>query len=200
VARPREFVEADVITKATALFWSRGYHAVTIDDVLSAIEMARQSFYNTFVDKRQLLLLCLRQYRDAQLAVLKGCFAQADGTTGFRAVFDSVLNEPDSGKRRGCFMLSTSSELASVDVQVSDMAAEFQVAVEDLFASRLLASADGGGEPVDPRVADAARYKARHLAVVYFGLRAMVKADPRSSAVTDASRHALALIAESKTS
>lgn len=187
MARPREFVAEEVVGKALTAFWLRGYHAMSVDDVLSAIGIGRQSFYNAFGDKRALLGLCLARYRDQQQATLAGYFAtRATVTAGFTALFESFLAEPDAHKRRGCLILNTAVELAASDVDVADVAAAYQLAIEDLFAAQLARALTEGSAAMDE-----ARRKARLLVAIYLGLRTMAKADPRSSAIADAIKLAI---------
>jgi TetR/AcrR family transcriptional regulator, transcriptional repressor for nem operon len=192
VARPREFVADDVVAKAATAFWLRGYHALSVDDVLSAIGIGRQSFYNAFSDKRALLGLALVRYRDQQLATFAGYFASRPTVaTGFTGLFESFLAEPDAHKRRGCLILNTAVELAASDVDIADLAAAYQVAIEDLFAAQLARSLREGSSAMDE-----ARRKARLLVAIYLGLRIMAKADPRSTAIADAIKLAIEQVTE----
>ena len=193
MGRKREFDDDVVINKALMLFWQRGYHALTIDDVLSAIGLARQSFYNSYSDKRTLLLRCLGRYRQQVLTNLETQLAsKATPAAGVAAVFEGIAAEPDHHKRRGCLMISCASELAAADIDVADAAAGFQVAIEDAFAAQLnrgIAELLAANYPAPPTLDDARR-KARSLTATYFGLRALAKADLRSTALTDAARSA----------
>jgi TetR/AcrR family transcriptional regulator, transcriptional repressor for nem operon len=191
MARPREFVTDEVVTKALAAFWLRGYHAMSIDDVLSSIGVGRQSFYNAFTDKRTLFGMCLVRYRDQQLATLAGYFeAKPTVYGGFAALFESIVAEPDANKRRGCLMLNAASELAITDVEIADLASAYQLSIEDLFAAQLVRGL-AGGTSFSGHTADDARRKSRLLVAVYLGLRSMAKADPRSTAIADAVKLAI---------
>lgn len=187
MARPREFVADEVVAKAATAFWLRGYHAMSVDDVLSAIGIGRQSFYNAFGDKRALLGLCLVRYSEQQLASFASYFASRPTmAAGFAALFESFLAEPDAHKRRGCLILNTAVELAASDVDIADLAAAYQVAIENLFAAQLVQSLPEGSSAIDE-----ARRKARLLVAIYVGLRMMAKADPRSTAIADAIKLAI---------
>lgn len=54
--RPREFDEDDVVTRATDLFWRRGYHATSVRDLGEALGLSASSLYRTFGDKHALFL------------------------------------------------------------------------------------------------------------------------------------------------
>ena len=57
--RPRKFVEEDVIAAAVAVFVSEGYGGTTIEGLLKATGLGKQSLYNSFGGKRQLFLRAL---------------------------------------------------------------------------------------------------------------------------------------------
>lgn len=60
--RPRSFDEGDALEKAVQVFWSKGYDAVTIDDLVAAMGVGRPSLYSVFGDKRTLFLRALKAY------------------------------------------------------------------------------------------------------------------------------------------
>lgn len=71
MARPREFDEAAVITKATQLFWEQGYRRTTPQHLLDATGLSKSSLYATFGSKQGLFELCLEQYVQNQEALLR---------------------------------------------------------------------------------------------------------------------------------
>jgi hypothetical protein len=50
--RPREFDLNEVLDKAAQVFCERGYHATSISDLTSGMELASGSVYKAFKDKR----------------------------------------------------------------------------------------------------------------------------------------------------
>lgn len=59
MARPRKFVEEDVIIAAAGAFVAKGYGGTTIADLTEATGLGKQSLYNSFGGKRQLFLRAL---------------------------------------------------------------------------------------------------------------------------------------------
>ncbi|MCZ9342618.1 TetR/AcrR family transcriptional regulator, partial [Streptomyces sp. TRM76130] len=51
--RPREFDKDQTLTRALELFWSRGYGATSIQDLVDALGVERGSLYGAFGDKRR---------------------------------------------------------------------------------------------------------------------------------------------------
>jgi len=72
MARPRQFNREESLKNAMVIFWEKGYEATSLNDLLEATGLARQSLYNTFGDKRGLFLASLRRYAEAGLNFLVG--------------------------------------------------------------------------------------------------------------------------------
>src|SRR6267142_1909851 len=59
MARPREFDRDAAVQRAMSVFWRKGYAATSTDDLLRAMNIGRQSMYDTFGDKHRLYLEAL---------------------------------------------------------------------------------------------------------------------------------------------
>lgn len=62
MARLREFNEEEVLDRAMAVFWRRGYGATSVDDLTRATGLGRGSLYGAFGDKEALFMKCLDRY------------------------------------------------------------------------------------------------------------------------------------------
>ena len=60
--RPRGFDEETAVERAMGVFWSRGYHATALPDLLRATKLSRGSLYAAFGDKHSLFLRSLDRY------------------------------------------------------------------------------------------------------------------------------------------
>src|ERR1700760_2508709 len=60
--RPRSFDVDTAVERAMGVFWSRGYHATALPDLLRATKLSRGSLYAAFGDKHSLFLLALDRY------------------------------------------------------------------------------------------------------------------------------------------
>src|SRR2546421_11571470 len=65
-ARHKEFDRDETLQKAMEVFWSRGYEAASIEDLVKHMGINRQSLYDTFGDKHRLYLLALDRYREVE--------------------------------------------------------------------------------------------------------------------------------------
>ena len=71
MARPREFDEEKVITRATQLFWELGYRRTTPQNLLEVTGLSKSSLYATFGSKQGLFELCLKHYVHYQEVLLR---------------------------------------------------------------------------------------------------------------------------------
>jgi TetR/AcrR family transcriptional repressor of nem operon len=62
MARDKEFIPEEKIAKALDVFWDKGYNATSMQDLVEAMQINRSSLYNSFGDKHNLFLECLRTY------------------------------------------------------------------------------------------------------------------------------------------
>src|SRR6516225_7080490 len=60
--RPRSFDTKAAVERAMGAFWSRGYHAAALPDLLRATKLSRGSLYAAFGDKHALFLRALDRY------------------------------------------------------------------------------------------------------------------------------------------
>ncbi|MET8360952.1 helix-turn-helix domain-containing protein [Micromonospora sp. NPDC005171] len=62
--RPRKFLESDVVSSASGVFAVHGLAAATLDDLVRATGLGKQSLYNAFGGKRELFLRALSEDRE----------------------------------------------------------------------------------------------------------------------------------------
>src|ERR1700733_11187409 len=68
MARPREFDRDAAVQRAMSVFWRKGYAATSTDDLLRAMNIGRQSMYDTFGGKPRLYLEALETYQQERIA------------------------------------------------------------------------------------------------------------------------------------
>jgi TetR/AcrR family transcriptional repressor of nem operon len=62
MARPREFDEMAVLDATVQCFWSRGYEATSVKDLIQGTGVTAASLYNAYGDKRGLFRAALDHY------------------------------------------------------------------------------------------------------------------------------------------
>jgi TetR/AcrR family transcriptional repressor of nem operon len=67
MARPKEFDQERALHRAISIFSQKGFAATSTDDLMRAMDLGRQSMYDTFGDKRALFLKALEVYVTAKV-------------------------------------------------------------------------------------------------------------------------------------
>ena len=171
--RPREFDIEDAVRDAMNVFWTRGYHATSLTDLLDGTGLSRGSLYKAFGDKKSLFLKALSCYAEAGLEELGETLA-APGSVkqAIRAALTLYvpLSTGNAG-RRGCMVMATAAEMLPHDPEVG---ARIQDTFRRILA--LLAGAVRRGQATGEITIDQdARDVARFLACQIEGMRLLGK-------------------------
>jgi TetR/AcrR family transcriptional repressor of nem operon len=135
MARSPEFDRTKVLEAAMKLFWARGYTATSLPDLLQTMGIARSSFYASFSTKRKLFTECLELFGDRTLAILEREARRLPASGLPRAFFEATLLDVSQRRvRQGCMMVNSVLELAAVDRELNQLAAQKLSAIEWAFA------------------------------------------------------------------
>jgi len=145
MARHKAFNREEALDKALQVFWRAGYEAASMQDLVEAMGINRQSLYDTFGDKRTLFLAALDRYVEQQGTQLQQVLEQTPSAKeGLRRVFDSVVSAAMQGDRRGCLLVNTTVELPVHDEQTARSLCAKLAQTEDLLRDTVrLAQAAG---------------------------------------------------------
>jgi TetR/AcrR family transcriptional regulator, transcriptional repressor for nem operon len=137
--RAKAFDPSVALDRAVELFWQRGYEGASMTMLLDAMDISRQSLYDTFGDKHKLFLAALDRYRHNLHVELARLMAISEsGRAGIRAVFDMVGREVlDRSEHRSCMMANAALELGQHDDAVRGRVASHLAQVEELFHDAL---------------------------------------------------------------
>ena len=155
MARPKEFDRDQALHKAMEVFWSRGYEAASIHDLVGHMGINRQSLYDTFGDKHALYLKALDRYHEVEGRKLFELLEKPGPVKKtLRQLFTGVVEGSlCEGQRRGCFTGNAMSELAGRCKATADKTCNNMAAVEGAFYRALLRGKKDGElkEVRDPR-------------------------------------------------
>lgn len=114
MARHKEFDRDEALQKAMDVFWSRGYEAASINDLVEKMGINRQSLYDTFGDKHALYLQALDRYREVEGRKMFEMLERPGSVKkALRQLFQGIVEGSFcNGQRRGCFIGNAMSELA----------------------------------------------------------------------------------------
>lgn len=132
----KQFDVNEVLDKAMQAFWSRGYEATSMHDLVDCTGINRGSLYATYSDKHALFLAALRMYdekiRRKLLADLASSYGPREAVRQLFLAFTSQVSE--KGGNRGCFLTNTALELAAHDPEAGKIVAHAQEQIEAFFA------------------------------------------------------------------
>jgi TetR/AcrR family transcriptional repressor of nem operon len=174
--RPRSFDTEAAVERAMGVFWSRGYHATALPDLLRATKLSRGSLYAAFGDKHSLFLRALDRYiADALTRMDSELAPHRDPVDGLRDYLAGYVDRTSGANgRRGCLLVATAMELAGHDAEVNRRIAGFFKAMETKLAG-VLSRVKAVGRLADGVKASSA---ARVLVCFVEGLRVVGKAAP----------------------
>jgi TetR/AcrR family transcriptional regulator, transcriptional repressor for nem operon len=166
----RQFDEQEVIAIALDVFWRKGLHDTTMQDLSSATGVQRGSLYNAYGDKEAIFLRAFDQYARQFLETAGNALAQGDAAARLQNFLDVIIVNMTSGSPpRGCLTTRT-----ALDVGISSTAVRQRVqgvlSRLELLISRAISSA-----PDRPLAIDANRL-ARVVVTFTRGLAVMERA------------------------
>ena len=172
MARPKEFDRTRVLDKAMRLFWARGYEAVSIQDLVEAMGINRQSLYDTFGDKQALFGEALAYYISSEGSKVEEVLAQAGSAKAAIAqAFQLVLEKPADELTWGCLIVNSSVEKPCISPEVSGVILDNLEHSDELFYYTLVRAQQQGELPAEKDL----RALARFLANSFSGLRVTSK-------------------------
>jgi TetR/AcrR family transcriptional regulator, transcriptional repressor for nem operon len=184
VARPRAFDETAVVEAAQNRFWSFGYAATGLDDLVKATGLSKGSIYNTFGNKHALYLRTFERYCDDVVTQFAAYLDGPDETAAerLRALFEGIAAASTSTTvPRGCFLAKATAELAALDDEVQTVARRtFELLenhlVRSVTAAQRAGSIDASRDP---------RKTGRHLLATLRGLDALASAGTERDVLMD---------------
>src|ERR1700712_4453836 len=116
----RQFDEQEVIALALDVFWRKGLHDATMQDLAAATGVQRGSLYNAYGDKEAIFLRAFDQYAGQFLDTAAKALAGRDVAERLRNFFDVIIVNMTTGSpSRGCLTTRTALDagISSEDVR-----------------------------------------------------------------------------------
>lgn len=166
------------LTRAMRAFWSHGYGATSMQDLVEATGVNRASLYATYGDKRELFLTALKKYDgDIRRRMLADLSESHSPQHAIGAVFDKFINQTNAPLENwGCFIVNTSLELAAHDIEIAKMVNSAQDEIEAFFLAMIQKGQETGEFN---RELDAATAANRTLASL-LGMLVMIRSRPKA--------------------
>lgn len=177
--RPREFDVDRVLEAATQQFWSTGYEATSLQDLLQTMRLSKSSLYQTFGNKHELFLRCLGHYQQSMVDELNQKLACSASAKQFLCDFlEGVIAEAkNSGSRKGCFLVNTANELSQRDASIAVAVTNGTSNLSKVFRQAI----ELGKQQGEISSSASTRHLASYFMTAVSGLRTMVKAGAKKS-------------------
>lgn len=181
--RTKAFDPDAVLDRAIALFWERGFEAVSIQDLVDHLGVSRSSLYQTFGDKQTLWLAALDRYRRQGEGETQMLLESEEAPLGaVRRFFQSIAEQSAAdGADRGCLLANAAVERGPSDAETAERARAAFEGLQKTF-ERVLRRAQDAGELAAARDV---RALGRYLANAVYGLRATARLSPDRGVVQD---------------
>ncbi|UTW12492.1 TetR/AcrR family transcriptional regulator [Marinobacterium rhizophilum] len=146
MARPVEFVRAEVVTSAMNVFWYSGYSATSINTLLQATNLKPGSLYGAFHSKRGLFLEIIDTYAADRLARIDSVIHSAASPLQAIATLLGRLKQElvEDRDGRGCLMINSLLELGSQDDEIRERINAYLNRVEQRYTATLQRAMDDG--------------------------------------------------------
>ena len=173
--RTKQFDREKVLQKAMELFWKKGFHATSIQDLVTHLGINRGSMYDTFGGKDQLFRESLQYYRQLNSMKLRSIEKMLESQSAqsfldnfFAIELQNLKKDKDS---KGCFVVNTTTELANQSPDILQLLKGNMKGAVKMF-SRIVEIAQEKGEVSSDRSAEAI---GRHLFTFFNGLKVVAK-------------------------
>ena len=191
MARPREFDEEVVLDTAILCFWSRGYEATSVRDLVEKTGVTSASLYNAFGDKRALYQRALDRYVEESISGRIRRCEELPPREAIGAFFAEILKRSlGDPQHKGCMLVNAALDVAPNDPDFQKIVACVLVRIEAFFLGCVEAGqADGTITRSLP-----ATNLAHHLLGVLMGIRVLARVRPERALLEGVVVPALALL------
>lgn len=121
MARTKSFDQEETLNKILMMFWQKGYHQTSLQDILKAGGISKQSMYDTYGDKRTLFLKVLALYREISTkAIEQQVKEKLDSNTPVLEILHGMIYKsrtPDENIR-GCLVTNSMVEFREADGEI----------------------------------------------------------------------------------
>ncbi len=119
--RPRQYDREEVVEKATALFWEKGFEATSMNEMVARTGLHTNSMYSEFGNKERLFLECIDHYISKSLRALINILTKKPlGLSNIEAFFENRVDYVATKNCKGCLIVNslTEKEVLSEEVNI----------------------------------------------------------------------------------
>ncbi|MCS3552852.1 MULTISPECIES: TetR/AcrR family transcriptional regulator [unclassified Sphingobacterium] len=133
MARNKEFDPTEKLEKARALFWEKGYHATSMQELVSQMKVNRGSMYTTYGDKHQLFVESLQNYAlETYSAYQKAAVGENSPLRCIELIVKKAIARSFE-ENKVCMIVKSSFEMAPQDEEVKVLLKKLSNALITIF-------------------------------------------------------------------
>lgn len=129
-----------VLNQASNVFHIKGYNATSMQDLVDATGLNRSSIYNSFGNKHNLFLECLKIYQGKYQRSISNLLLKADCPfDAIKSIFELYLQEiVKDNENKGCLITNCKSEMANQDITINNFLINNQESTLTLFEDLII--------------------------------------------------------------
>jgi TetR/AcrR family transcriptional regulator, transcriptional repressor for nem operon len=124
---------------ATDTFWEKGYHATSMQDLVDVMQISKQSLYDTFGNKNELFIGCLKEYQKEAFENICTIFqSDLNFKDTLQRFFDDMIAfilQDEKGKN--CFIMNSLLEELPLEMEARKLIDSNFYEIKKQFLSRL---------------------------------------------------------------
>ena len=180
-----------MLDAAVQCFWSRGYEATSVKDLVGRTGICAASLYNAYGDKRELFRAALGRYVEGTVAARMQRCQALPPREAIESFFDEILRRSLQDRdHKGCMLVNSALEMAPHDPQFQNIIAGVLQRLERFFLDCI----EKGQTAGTITRAIAAGTLAQHLLGVLLGVRVLARVRPERALLQGVLAPALALL------
>lgn len=139
MARVKQFDQNEVLEKAMNLFWNKGFHATSMQDLVDHLGINRASIYATFESKNELFNRSISLYQELETKRIADFLYQyVNVRQGLYYLFETDVQKAcSSTTKNGCFLINSIAELANTNHDICAQLSIYQGNFERAFINYL---------------------------------------------------------------
>ena len=106
--RPIQYNREEILSKATDLFWEKGFEETSVSDIVTSTNINKFSLYSGFGDKEELYLSCIDHYISMSRKDLDDVLTRKPlGLTNIEAFLEERVHHTVSSEIKGCLIFNS---------------------------------------------------------------------------------------------
>ena len=138
--RPRLFKDEVLIDRAMEVFWMKGFHAASAQDLMQAMDIGQGSFYRSFPrGKRELYQKSLSRFLQKSIDTFyEGLDKSQDPVQYVKDYFYAIVDRSERARMNGCFLGNAIVELCNLDEETKSLSVSLLSKLKDGFEKAIV--------------------------------------------------------------